>query len=262
MDFHLGSLVFFSAGAILGALVFSFKLSSERKVHQQNILDRDATILEMSARMSVEEAQAELSALQSDIESLQLRLAEQESSQAAALSELAMRSELERDEALARIHTEYELKMVSLRQELLSDHQTLKRDIEALLDIVKTVERWHDELQAILVNNSDLKSQNDNFSQVVKSVVMLALNAAIEAARAGEHGRGFAVVADGVRDLATKADLLAKNFKENLFKNDLVTTTTFQDMQASSNMIRTVVFGLKSTTDRIETLIVCDERAA
>jgi methyl-accepting chemotaxis protein len=90
---------------------------------------------------------------------------------------------------------------------------------------------------------------------------MLALNASIEAARAGEQGRGFAVVADGVRDLATTADSVLKNFKANLFKNDLVTTTTFQDMQASSNMIRTVVLGLKTTADRIQSALEEGERS-
>ena len=84
---------------------------------------------------------------------------------------------------------------------------------------------------------------------------MLALNAAIEAARAGEAGRGFAVVADGVRVLADISTRLAQEYKRNLDKNDLVTTTTFQDMQASGNMIRTAVFGLRSTTDNIRSTI-------
>jgi methyl-accepting chemotaxis protein len=81
---------------------------------------------------------------------------------------------------------------------------------------------------------------------------MLALNAAIEAARAGEAGRGFAVVADGVRDLANTSMQLSNEYKKNLSKNDLITTTTFQDIQASGNMIRNVLFGLKATTDKIQ----------
>ncbi|WP_459950558.1 methyl-accepting chemotaxis protein [Denitratisoma sp. agr-D3] len=111
-------------------------------------------------------------------------------------------------------------------------------------------------MQTILVNNKELKEQNEEFGRIVKNVVMLALNAAIEAARAGEQGRGFAVVADGVRDLALLSEKLSQNYRTNLLKNDLVTTTTFQDMQASGNMIRTAVFGLKATSEKVENLIV------
>nr|WP_245747751.1 methyl-accepting chemotaxis protein [Formivibrio citricus] len=111
-------------------------------------------------------------------------------------------------------------------------------------------------MQSILTNNRELKQQNDEFSRIIKNVVMLALNASIEAARAGEHGRGFAVVADGVRELALSSSNWAQKYKQNLDKNDLVTTTTFQDMQASGNMIRTAVFGLKAANDKIGTTII------
>nr|WP_246542805.1 methyl-accepting chemotaxis protein [Paludibacterium yongneupense] len=121
-----------------------------------------------------------------------------------------------------------------------------------------TVERWHDEMQAILANNRHLKEQNDGFARIVKNVVMLALNASIEAARAGEQGRGFAVVADGVRDLALTSAQLAQDYRSNLDKNDLVTITTFQDMQAGSKMIRTAVSGLGATSEKILAAIVAD----
>jgi methyl-accepting chemotaxis protein len=110
-------------------------------------------------------------------------------------------------------------------------------------------------MQAILRNNQELKKQNEQFQNINKSVVMLALNASIEAARAGEQGRGFSVVADGVRDLALTSTRLAQDYKTNLDKNDLITTTTFQDMQASGNMIRTALFGLGATTDRIARIV-------
>ncbi|MDR3411709.1 MAG: methyl-accepting chemotaxis protein [Formivibrio sp.] len=142
-----------------------------------------------------------------------------------------------------------------LRDTLNAEHRVLQNEINSLLGIVKTVERWHDEMQAILGNNRELKDQNDEFARIVKNVVMLALNAAIEAARAGEHGRGFAVVADGVRDLALTSSKLAHDYRNNLDKNDLITTTTFQDMQASGNMVRTAVFGLRARTEKIQSTI-------
>ena len=125
----------------------------------------------------------------------------------------------------------------------------LKRDAESLLGVVSMLERWHEEIQSILDNNKDLKRKNGEFKSINQNVVMLALNAAIEAARAGEYGRGFAVVADGV--LALTSTKLAGEYQQYLDMNDLVTTTTFQDMQASGNVIRTTVFNLNSICDRI-----------
>nr|WP_293227499.1 methyl-accepting chemotaxis protein [Paludibacterium sp.] len=116
-------------------------------------------------------------------------------------------------------------------------------------------------MQTILVNNRRLKEQNESFAGIVKSVVMLALNAAIEAARAGEHGRGFAVVADGVRSLAQGAGELSGEYKKNLERNDLITTATFQDLQASGNMIRTAVFGLRAASERAYALLEAEEAA-
>ncbi|HWV17456.1 MAG TPA: methyl-accepting chemotaxis protein [Rhodocyclaceae bacterium] len=113
------------------------------------------------------------------------------------------------------------------------------------------LERWHEEIQSILDNNKDLKRKNSEFKSINQSVVMLALNAAIEAARAGEHGRGFAVVADGVRELALTSTRLAGEYQQYLDMNDLVTTTTFQDMQASGNVIRTTVANLNSVCERL-----------
>jgi hypothetical protein len=44
---------------------------------------------------------------------------------------------------------------------------------------------------------------------------------------------------------------LARDYKNTLDKNDLVTTTTFQDMQASGNMVRTAVFGLHACSEKM-----------
>lgn len=258
MTFPLLLPALFVSGIALGAFLLSLKLSSERKTHHHELEERDETMRGLSGRIPAEEHQTRLAVLQSEIDDLRKKLSHQHAAHESQLAETQRRALSERDKMLIDTHHAHASKISALRSSLVSDHTALQGDIEALLDIVKTVERWHDEMQAILENNNDLKAQNENFSRIVKSVVMLALNASIEAARAGEQGRGFAVVAEGVRDLATTAEVLAQNFKQNLFKNDLVTTTTFQDMQASSNMIRTVVFGLKTTTDKIQSVIVSE----
>lgn len=242
----------FLAGAALGAFALYLKLSPGYKNLQQQVREQASNISQLAERITPEECQARQAPLHAEIQALRQQISQQESKHQAALAETARQASIGQGAALAKMRTEYETVIQDLRGELATDHQLLRQDIEELLGIITTIERWHAEMQSIVENNADLRSHNENFSQIVKSVVMLALNASIEAARAGEQGRGFAVVADGVRELATTADGVLKTFKDNVFKSDLVTTTTFQDMQASSNMIRTVVFGLKTTADRIQ----------
>jgi methyl-accepting chemotaxis protein len=95
-----------------------------------------------------------------------------------------------------------------------------------------------------------MSEQNGQFYNIVKQIVILALNAAIEAARAGEYGRGFAVVADEVRALALRSQELSDSYRENLYKNDILTTSTFQDIQASGKMIMTELSTAQGQVDK------------
>ncbi|MCW8929578.1 MAG: methyl-accepting chemotaxis protein [Gammaproteobacteria bacterium] len=101
-------------------------------------------------------------------------------------------------------------------------------------------------------HNSIMHKKNDEFFSIVKQVIILSLNAAIEAARAGEQGRGFAVVADEVRTLATRSENLSADYRENLNKNDLLTTSTFQDIQAGGRMIETSIKNIINTNKNIK----------
>ena len=118
----------------------------------------------------------------------------------------------------------------------------VEKDLADLADLLVTFERWHESLTQLMLHNAEMHKQNQEFFNIVKQIVILALNAAIEAARAGEHGRGFAVVADEVRNLAMRSQELSESYKENLNKNDFLTTATFQDIQAGGKMILTDVF--------------------
>ncbi|WP_034293142.1 methyl-accepting chemotaxis protein [Herbaspirillum sp. RV1423] len=113
-----------------------------------------------------------------------------------------------------------------------------------LLGLMRTFERWHDDMNVLITHNREMHRKNDEFALIVNQVIIVALNASIEAARAGTHGRGFAVVASEVRDLAQRAEKLSKSYRANLYQNDLITTTTFQDLQAGGKMIVGAIIGL------------------
>ena len=143
----------------------------------------------------------------------------------------------------------------SLEQKITSVKAQLEQEKESidLAALLVTFERWHESLTQLMLHNAEMHKQNQEFFNIVKQIVILALNAAIEAARAGEHGRGFAVVADEVRNLAMRSQELSQSYKENLNKNDFLTTATFQDIQAGGKMILTDVSSTSEIVKRMLT---------
>ncbi|WP_205859194.1 methyl-accepting chemotaxis protein [Pleionea sediminis] len=187
----------------------------------------------------------------------------EEEKQALVEEQNLLKTEFEQQKS--EIHTRHQSEISELNRELdslkdsysqqtaqlIDEFRKVKGNLSDLSDLLVTFERWHESLNGLMEHNRVMHQQNEEFFKIVKQIVILALNAAIEAARAGEFGRGFAVVADEVRFLAMQSQELSEIYRDNLNKNDLLTTTTFQDIQACGKMILTEVNTASQLVDSI-----------
>jgi methyl-accepting chemotaxis protein len=132
-----------------------------------------------------------------------------------------------------------------------SKTRALAEEVAELKDLADAFERWHQDMIDLTTSNRALHSKGEDLMTVARSLIMVSLNAAIEAARAGEAARGFVVVAAEVRSLALKAQELAGDLRAGLHKSNLLTATTFQDIQAGGKLMMAAVSGLGSSVNRL-----------
>jgi methyl-accepting chemotaxis protein len=140
--------------------------------------------------------------------------------------------------------------MTGNHQQWTDEARQLASEAARLKSLGATFERWHDQMTSLMTQNHDMHAKNQELSSIVRHVVIVSLNASIEAARAGPAGRGFAVVASEVRSLAARSEELSKSYRDSLHRNDLTTTSTFQDIQAGGKMIAASLASVESLANR------------
>jgi methyl-accepting chemotaxis protein len=136
------------------------------------------------------------------------------------------------------------------KDQLAHQAQKIAGEAERLKSLGATFERWHEQMISLMTQNNDMHAKNQELSSIVRHVVIVSLNASIEAARAGPAGRGFAVVASEVRALAARSEELSKSYRDSLHRNDLTTTSTFQDIQAGGKMIAASLASVESLANQ------------
>lgn len=136
--------------------------------------------------------------------------------------------------------------------QLLNHAKRIASEASRLKSLAATFERWHEQMISLMAQNQDMHAKNEELSSIVKHVVIVSLNASIEAARAGTAGRGFAVVAGEVRALAARSEELSRSYRNSLHRNDLMTTATFQDIQAGGKMITASLGSVEVLADQFQ----------
>jgi len=237
------------AGVIIGVAVFYYFYKKKITLTWEN--EKEDLIQTINSK--IEQSVVDDVQYKSD-----LKIAELENSYQQKYSIIETKK-MESEEAYQKLQQDVEIRINDMQTalddvtaNLETNKKVLKEDVSNLLHLLSTIDRWDEEMAKLMQHNSDMQEQNKQFSKIVNNIIILALNASIEAARAGEAGRGFAVVADEVKTLANQSENLSASYKDNLHKNDMIATATFQDIQASGKMIITSIHAIETKLNNLK----------
>lgn len=129
--------------------------------------------------------------------------------------------------------------------ELLRRAADLTHEIAHLKTLAIAFERWHEDMIYMTARTRDMNEKGDALATIARQMIMVSINAAIEAARAGDVARGFVVVAAEVKNQAKEVQTLSGDMGKDLHKSELMTTATFQDIQAGGKAMMAAISGLE-----------------
>jgi methyl-accepting chemotaxis protein len=227
------------AGVAVGALVATLALRGRlaKKANAQARTESD------SHRSALAQAEAQHAA--------EIRQHEQQARELHALVD-TLREDLAQQLAKAdEAHHAFDA-LMRQKDEWLQQATRLAAEAGRLRLLSATFERWHEQMISLMSQNHDMHNKNNELSSIVRHVLIVSLNASIEAARAGTAGRGFSIVASEVRALAARSQELSKSYHDSLNRNDLITTATFQDIQAGGKMIAASLASVESLAGQIQ----------
>jgi len=128
--------------------------------------------------------------------------------------------------------------------DLIRQTDELGQELAQLKTLAVAFERWHEDMIYMTARTREMNLMGEDLAQVARQMTMVAINAAIEAAHAGDVARGFVVVAAEVKSQATLMQKMSGEMGRDLHKCELLTTTTFQDIQAGGKMLMAAISGL------------------
>ena len=129
--------------------------------------------------------------------------------------------------------------------------EDLTHEIAHLKTLAIAFERWHEDMIYMTARTRDMNEKGDALATIARQMVMVSINAAIEAARAGDVARGFVVVAAEVKIQAKLMQTLSGDMGKDLQKSELMTTATFQDIQAGGKAMMAAISGLESMVKQL-----------